>query len=66
MKDDPITHLELTQKSYQLATQSLCKIADEFCDGRMIGLGGGGYNMDNISKAWPVVVQAMLSEYKGS
>lgn len=60
MKGDPITHLEYSQKSYQLATESLCRIADEFCDGRMVALGGGGYNMENISLAWPVVVRAML------
>jgi len=60
MKGDPITHLEYSQKSYQLAAESLCRIADEFCDGRIIGLGGGGYNMENISKAWPEVVKALL------
>lgn len=60
MEGDPITDLEYSQQSYQLATESLCKIADEFCDGRIIALGGGGYNLENISLAWPVVVQAML------
>jgi len=60
MKGDPITHLEYSQKSYQLAAESLSRIADELCDGRMIALGGGGYNMENISLAWPVVVRAML------
>ena len=60
MKGDPITHLEYSVDSYQLATQSLCRLADEFCKGRLIGLGGGGYNLDNISMAWPVVVQSML------
>ena len=60
MKGDPITDLELSQQSYRLATESLCEIADEVCDGRMLALGGGGYNMDNISLAWPAVVRAML------
>ncbi len=60
MKGDPITHLEYTESSYRLASQSLCKIADEFCEGRIIGLGGGGYNMENISKAWPAVVAELL------
>ena len=60
MKGDPITDLEYSEKSYQLATESLCRIADEVCEGRLIALGGGGYNMENISLAWPVVVRAML------
>ncbi len=60
MKGDPLTHLEYSTKSYQHVTESLVSIAEEFCEGRMIALGGGGYNMNNISKAWPVVVESML------
>ena len=60
MKGDPITHLEYSEASYRLATERLCALADKYCDGRMIALGGGGYNMANITRAWPVVVQAML------
>jgi len=60
MKGDPITHLALSEKSYQLAAQSLSKIADRYCAGRMIGLGGGGYNLQNISMAWSSVIRAML------
>lgn len=60
MQGDPITHLSFTTESYRLASSSLSQLADEYCEGRMLGLGGGGYNMDNISKAWPVVVEAML------
>jgi len=60
MKGDPITHLEYSEKSYQLATKSLCELAEEYCQGRLIALGGGGYNMDNISRAWPAVVGEML------
>ena len=60
MKGDPITHLEYSQQSYQLAAESLSRIADEICDGRLVALGGGGYNMENIALVWPVVVRAML------
>ncbi|NOQ88546.1 MAG: acetoin utilization protein AcuC [Gammaproteobacteria bacterium] len=60
LKGDPITHLDYTPRSYQLAAESLCQLADEFCDGRLVALGGGGYNLENISQAWPVVVRAML------
>lgn len=60
LKGDPITHLDYSTQSYQLAAESLCQLADEFCDGRLVALGGGGYNLENISRAWPVVVRAML------
>jgi acetoin utilization protein AcuC len=60
LKGDQITHLDYTTSSYQLAAESLCRLADEYCDGRLVALGGGGYNLENISRAWPVVVRAML------
>jgi acetoin utilization protein AcuC len=60
LKGDPVTHLDYTTRSYQLAAESLCQLADEYCEGRLIALGGGGYNLENISQAWPVVVRAML------
>jgi acetoin utilization protein AcuC len=60
LKGDPVTHLDYTTRSYQLAAESLCQLADEYCEGRLVALGGGGYNLENISQAWPVVVRAML------
>jgi len=60
LKGDPITQLEYSEKSHQMVAERLVCLADEFCEGRMISLGGGGYNLENISLAWPVVVQAML------
>lgn len=61
MKGDPITHMEYSESTFELAAQSLCHIADEYCDGKLLALGGGGYNMDNISRAWPRVVKAMAA-----
>lgn len=60
LQGDPVTHLDYSTRSYQLAAESLCQLADELCEGRLVALGGGGYNLENISCAWPVVVRAML------
>ncbi len=60
MRGDPITHLAYSEQSYALAASSLAALADEFCQGKMIALGGGGYNQNNIAQAWPRVVRAML------
>jgi acetoin utilization protein AcuC len=38
----------------------LRQIADEYCDGRMLAMGGGGYNHDNIANGWTAVVDAMV------
>lgn len=57
---DPITHMHYSAESHAHATKQLCSIADKYCDGRLIALGGGGYNLDNISAAWSAVVDVML------
>jgi acetoin utilization protein AcuC len=58
---DPITHLQLTPAAHAHAAARLCALADEFCNGRMIGLGGGGYNRANLAAAWSGVVRVMAS-----
>lgn len=57
---DPITHLALSPASHRLAAERLRALADEFCDGRLLGLGGGGYNRANLAQAWNEVVEAWM------
>jgi len=57
---DPITHLRFTPRAHALAAQRLCRLADEYCNGRIIAMGGGGYNRANLAAAWNDVVAAML------
>lgn len=56
---DPITDMAFTPKSHAFAAASLCRIADEFSQGRIIALGGGGYNRTNLAKAWNAVLEQM-------
>ncbi|MGA8260567.1 MAG: acetoin utilization protein AcuC [Arenicellales bacterium] len=58
---DPITHMAFTPKAHAHAAGRLCALADEFCDGRFIALGGGGYNRRNLAAGWNEVVRAMLA-----
>lgn len=57
---DPITHMAYTESAHHHAVTRLCAIADEFCEGRVLAMGGGGYNLDNIAKTWTAVVRAMI------
>lgn len=57
---DPITHMEFTPKAHGTATRRLCALADEYCNGRIVALGGGGYNRSNIALTWSEVLKAML------
>ena len=57
---DPITHLQYTPAAHAHAAESLCTLADEFCQGRILATGGGGYNRANLATAWCGVVEALL------
>lgn len=58
---DPITHLRYSPKTHAFVTKRLCSIADEFCQGRILAMGGGGYELANLSMAWNEVVEGMLT-----
>ena len=60
IKGDPITHMEYSEKAHAHAAKRLCKLANEMCEGKFIAMGGGGYNHDNIAKAWTAVVESMV------
>ncbi len=60
IEGDPITHLRFSPAAHAHATASLIKIADEFCQGRIIAMGGGGYNRNNLALGWNEVLKAML------
>ncbi len=60
LEGDPITHLRLTEASHGHAAARLCRIADRFASGRILGFGGGGYNRRNLARAWTRVVQAFV------
>ncbi len=57
---DPLTHLKYSAKAHAQAAKSLAHIADAHCSGRMLAVGGGGYNRDNLAQAWCNVVEAMI------
>ena len=61
LEGDPITQLCYTEAAHAEAATSLCQIADEYCEGRIIGMGGGGYNRRNVARAWTRVVQSFVA-----
>lgn len=58
--NDPITHMRFTPAAHGYAARTLRNIADEFCHGRLIALGGGGYNRGNLAAGWSAVVSSLL------
>jgi acetoin utilization protein AcuC len=63
LSGDPLTHLRYTEKSHEYAVRVLHRIAHDKSDGRIIGLGGGGYNTQNLAIAWSRVVEAFASDH---
>jgi len=57
---DPITHLQFTEDAHAHAAARLCDIADQLGHGRVVAMGGGGYNRRNLARAWTRVVGAFL------
>lgn len=57
---DPITHMRFTPQAHGHAARQLCRLAEEFCNGRFIATGGGGYNRRNIALGWCEVLKAMV------
>jgi acetoin utilization protein AcuC len=58
---DPITHLRFSEEAHARAAADLRAFAERHCDGRIVATGGGGYNRDNLARAWTRVVQALAS-----
>jgi acetoin utilization protein AcuC len=57
---DPITHLQLSSATHAHAARELCQLADRLGHGRVLGLGGGGYDRGNLARTWSGVVEALL------
>ena len=53
---DPLTHLRCTTRTFDAVVRTVCAIADEYCNGRIIATGGGGYAIqDVVPRAWTIV-----------
>jgi acetoin utilization protein AcuC len=56
---DPITHLRYTPAAHRHAAIRLCRLARRCCHGRVLAMGGGGYDRRNLALAWTAVLEAL-------
>ena len=61
LEGDPITHLAFSEEAHAYAAAAVCRIADELGHGRVLAMGGGGYNRQNLARAWTRVVEALVA-----
>jgi acetoin utilization protein AcuC len=59
LEGDPITQLRYTAAAHQYATAKLHELAHEVCKGRILAMGGGGYDPTNVSEAWSAVAKGL-------
>lgn len=58
---DPLAHLAYTAAAHAHAARRLCAVADRHCGGRLLAMGGGGYDAGNIAQAWNAVVGEFIA-----
>ncbi len=58
---DPIAHLQYTPECHRLAAENLRSLSERFCKGKMVAMGGGGYNLDNVAAAWLEIVGGLTA-----
>ena len=52
---DPLVGLALTTKTYEEVAETMHALAHRFSQGRLLILGGGGYNIDDSVRCWSVM-----------
>ena len=59
---DPLTHLSSTMKTYETIPLLAHRLAHEYCQGRWVALGGGGYDIWRVvPRAWAQIWSVMVS-----
>jgi len=57
---DPLAGMQLTEKGYGQLTKIIIDLADEFCDGRIISLLEGGYNLEPLARSVAAHIEVLL------
>jgi acetoin utilization protein AcuC len=57
---DPMAHCKLSVDTLRFATQRVIALAERHAGGRLLVLGGGGYEMTNMVNGWCAVVETLL------
>jgi acetoin utilization deacetylase AcuC-like enzyme len=57
---DPLANLNFLEPDYAWVTQKLMELADRRCDGRVVSLLEGGYDLEGLSKSVAAHVTALM------
>jgi acetoin utilization deacetylase AcuC-like enzyme len=59
-RDDPLASLTLTETDFAWVTGKLCDVADSHCNGRLVSMLEGGYNLRALASSVGVHVQMLM------
>ena len=59
---DPLGGLTYSSAFHSAVAKLLHEFAHEKCEGRIVGLGGGGYSSENCANAWTRVVRELAGK----
>jgi acetoin utilization protein AcuC len=60
LRGDPIAGLDYTPKVHRQVGGLLHTLSHDFCSGRLVALGGGGYVPQNCADAWVAAVESLI------
>lgn len=61
VEGDPLAHLRYSLEPHGHAARRLVELAARHAGGRLLALGGGGYNRGNLARAWTRVVEEFVA-----
>ena len=59
---DPLGHFRLTDSDFRELTALLMDAAEKYCDGRLVSLLEGGYNLEGLALAAEAHVRALAGD----
>jgi acetoin utilization deacetylase AcuC-like enzyme len=60
--DDPLANMQLSLAGYDQLARTLLALARDVCDGRIVFVLEGGYNLEVLSYAWANIARAFLGD----
>jgi acetoin utilization deacetylase AcuC-like enzyme len=59
--DDPLASLMLTDADYRWVTTALMDVANDVCDGRIVSMLEGGYDLAALGRCAGIHVETLMS-----
>ncbi len=59
---DPLTSQNMTLEGYEYLVRRIKELTDFYSCGRLLALGGGGYNISVVPIAWALVLQTIKND----